>query len=81
MNTKDGSNVVKAVYSRKLDPGATTTEDQWKLINYNKDHANQNGFAAVVVRITEFQIDNDWVKVIRKNHQPEKKYDPHKVLH
>ena len=81
MNTKDGSNVVKAVYSRKLDPGATTKEDQWKLINYNKDLANQNGFAAVVVRITEFQIDNDWVKVIRKNHQPEKKYDPHKVLH
>ena len=81
MNTKDGSNIVKAVYSRKLDPGATTKEDQWKLINYNKDLANQNGFAAVVVRITEFQIDSDWVKVIRKNHQPEKKYDPHKILH
>ena len=81
MNKKDGSNVVKAVYSKKLAPGATTKEDQWKLVNYDKDLANQTGFAAIVVRVTEFQIDNDWVKVIRKNHQPKKKYDPHKVLH
>ena len=81
MNTKDGSNVVKAVYSKRLAPGATTKEDQWKLTNYNKDLANQTGFAAIVVRVTEFQIDNDWVKSIRRNAQPKKKYDPHKVLH
>ena len=80
MNTKDGSNVIKAVYSKRLAPGATTKEDQWKLINYNKDLANQTGFAAIVARITEFHIDNDWDKVIRKNQQPKKKYDPHKVL-
>ena len=80
MNTKDKSNVVKAVYSKKLEPGATTKEGQWKLINFNKDLANQEGFAAIVVRITEFQIDNDWVKVIRKNRQPKTIYDPHKVL-
>lgn len=81
LNTKDKSNVVKAVYSKKLEPGATTKEEHWKLINYNKDLANQEGFAAIVVRITEFQIDNDWVKVIRKNRQPKTVYDPHKVLH
>ena len=81
MNTKDGSNVVKAVYSKRLAPGATTKEDQWKLVNYDKDLANQTGFAAIVVRVTEFQINNDWVKSIRRNAQPKKKYDPHKVLH
>ena len=80
MNTKDGSNVVKAVYSKKLEPGATAKEEHWKMIDYNKDLANQEGFAAIVVRITEFQINNDWVKVIRKNRQTKTVYDPHKVL-
>ena len=79
MNTKDGSNVVKGIYRKTLAPGASTKNDQWKLVDYNKDLANE-GFAAIVVRVTEFQIDNDWVKVIRKNHEPKMKYDPHKVL-
>ena len=80
INTRDKSNVVKAVYNRTLFSGNTTREDQWKLIDFNKDLANQQGFAAIVVRITEFQIDNDWVKVIRQNRQPKTKYDPHHVL-
>ena len=80
MNTKDGSNVVKGVYKKTLEPGASTKDSQWKLLDYNKDLANQEGIAAIVVRITEFQIDNDWVKVIRKNREPKATYDPHKVL-
>ena len=81
MNTRNGSNVVKAVYSRPLNPGATTQEDQWKMIDYDRDLANQKGFAAIVTRITEFQIDNDWVKAIRRNRQPKTVYNPHGVLH
>ena len=81
INTRNGSNVVKAVYSKPLAPGATSQEDQWKMIDYDKDLANQSGFAAIVARITEFQIDNDWVKVIRRNRQPKTVYNPHKVLH
>ena len=81
MNTKDKSNVVKGVYKKALAPGESTKDNQWKLVDYNRNLANQEGFAAIVVRITEFQIDNDWVKTIRKNRQPKKEYDPHKVLH
>ena len=81
MNTRNGSNVVKAVYSRPLNPGATSQEGQWKLIDYNRDMANTQGFAAIVTHITEFQIDNDWVKAIRRNRQPRRVYDPHGILH
>lgn len=81
MNTRNGSNVVKAVYSRPLNPGATSQEGQWKLIDYNRDMANTQGFAAIVTHITEFQIDNDWVKAIRRNRQPRRAYDPHGILH
>ena len=80
MNTKNGSGVVKGVYRKTLGPGEYTRESQWKLVDYNKDLANQDGIAAIKVRVTEFQIDNDWVKTIRKNRQPKAKYDPHRVL-
>ena len=81
INTRNGSNVVKAVYSKPLNPGATTREDQWKLVDFDKGMADTEGFAAIVSRVTEFQIDNDWVKVIRRNRQPKTVYNPHKVLH
>ena len=81
INTKDHSNVVKVVYSRPLAPGKSTSADGWKLINYDRDRVNQEGMAAIKIRIAEFQIDNDWVKVVRKNNrQANIKYDPHKVL-
>ena len=81
INTRNGSNVVKAVYSKPLNPGATTREDQWKLVDFDKGMADTEGFAAIVSRVTEFQIDNAWVKVIRRNRQPKTVYNPHKVLH
>ena len=43
--------------------------------------ANTQGFAAIVTHITEFQIDNDWVKAIRRNRQPRRVYDSHGILH
>ncbi len=82
VNTKNGSNVVKVMYNKTLAPGKTTPDDGWKLIDYDRDYTNANGMAAIRVRIAEFQIDNDWVKLVRKNNRQMKiTYDPHKVLH
>ena len=82
MNTRNGSHIVKAVYSGRMAPGATTVRDSWKLIDYNRDLANTEGFAAIVVRISEFEIDHDWVKLVRKNNGKMRvRYDPHHVLH
>ncbi len=81
INSKNGSNVVKAVYRKPLGPGAVTKQNQWKMIDYAREYVNGHGLAAIVVRIVEFQIDNDWVKTIRKNHQPKTVYNPHRVLH
>ena len=81
INTKNGSNVVRAVYKGGMGPGKTTIRDSWKLVDYNRDLANQEGFAAIVVRIAEFEIDHDWIKVTQKNNrQMRVRYDPHKVL-
>ena len=81
VNTKNGSNVVKVVYNKALKPGKTTPEDEWKPVNYDKAGVNMNGMAAIRVRIAEFQIDHDWVKVVPKGNRRMKiTYDPHKVL-
>lgn len=73
INTKDGSNVLTVVYSKPLDPGKTTKElDGWKVQNWDKEVV----YASMEARIVEFEIDHDWVKLIRKNHQPVKKYRP-----
>ncbi len=81
MNTRNGSNVVKAVYNGQLGPGRTTVGSSWNCIDYNWDLANMEGFAAIVVRISEFEIDHDWVKLVRKNNrQMRVRYDPHHVL-
>lgn len=73
INTKDGSNVLTVVYSKPLDPGKTTKElDGWKVQNRNIEVV----YASMEARIVEFEIDHDWVKLIRKNHQPLKKYRP-----
>ena len=73
VNAKDGTNVLTAVYNKRVDPGATTNEfDGWKIQNRDDSIA----FRTMDVRIVEFEIDHDWVKLIRKNHQPVRKYRP-----
>ena len=73
INTKDGTNVLTAVYSKPLEPGKTTKElDGWKIQDWNKEVV----YASMEARIVEFEIDHDWVKLIRKNRQPVKKYVP-----
>ena len=73
INTKDGTNILTAVYSKPLEPGKTTKElDGWKIQDWNKEVV----YASMEARIVEFEIDHDWVKLIRKNRQPLKKYVP-----
>lgn len=81
VNTRNGSNVVKAVYNRALAPGQSTPESGWTLIDYDRMGVNEHGLAAIRVRITEFQINNDWVKLVRRNNrQAQITYNPHHVL-
>ena len=72
INTKDKSNVVQAVCKVKLSPGKTTPERKWTLIDYD----DTAGFQQMTVRIVKYQIDNDWIMVIRKKDQPTYKYKP-----
>lgn len=82
INTRTGSNVVKAVYYGRMEPGMTTISGDWKLYDFNYDLANTEGYAAIITRIAEFEIDHDWIKVVQKNNrQMRVRYDPHRVLH
>ena len=81
VNKRNGSNTVRVVYNKTLAPGKTTSEDGWKPVDYDRDLVNTEGMAAIRVRIAEFQIDNDWVKTVRKNNRQAKiTYNPHGVL-
>ena len=82
VNKRNGSNIVKAVYNKPLASGRTTPEDGWKLVDYDRDLVIAEGIGAIRVRISEFQIDNDWVKTVRKNNRQARiTYNPHGVLH
>lgn len=72
INTKNGSNICKAVYSKAVDPGKYTPYDQWKLMDFD----DAIGFQQMTVRVVEYTIDRDWVKTIRKNHQQKYVYRP-----
>ena len=78
VNTKTGKNIVTGIYNKNLAPGQTTKVDLWKMQDYDP----QIGFAGMRVRIAQFQIEGDWVKVVRKNNRQTKtKYDPGNVIH
>jgi hypothetical protein len=72
INTKDGSNIFRAVYTKRLNPGKTTQAREWTCKDRNEDEAFQH----MVVRVVEYQIDGDWVKTIRKKLQPKFAYRP-----
>ena len=69
-NSKDGSNTFTVVYRHTLNPGETTQDRYWKYVNFMLPDSPRTAEYQVV--ITQYQIDNDWVKVIRKNHRPKK---------
>ena len=74
INKKNGSNVVRAVYGKRLGSGSTTPEDKWKL----QDYDDEQGFQQMTVRIVEYQINGDWVKTLRKSLRPKYEYKPGK---
>ena len=74
-NSKDFSNVFKVVYKQPLDPDATTKDKYWQTINFLLPDSPT--VAEYVVTITEYQVDKDWIKVIREKHRPQKKCPVH----
>ena len=48
------------------------------MINEPEDYDDEVGFQRMTVRVTEYQIDGDWVKQLRKSLQPTKEYKPGK---
>ncbi len=67
VNTQDGSNEITAVWTGTLNPGETTGKKAWKMNTYK---APDMGTTKGKVILTSFQIEDDWVKTIRKNNQP-----------
>ena len=69
-NSEDGSNTFKVVYKKTLKPGASTKEKDWKYVDFKLPESLK--VSEYVVKITQYQIENDWIKNIRKKHQPTK---------
>ena len=72
INKKNGSNKVTAVYNKTVYPGKTTIEDQWKLQDCNPEVPYQR----MIVRLVEYRIDGDWVKLLRTWLRPSYEYKP-----
>lgn len=74
-NLKDLSKPSRIVYNRPLNPGASTEERYWKVIDFTP---SDNALVAYyVIKVVEYQIDNDWVKTIQPRNQPTKKCPVH----
>ena len=74
-NSKDDSNTYVMTYKKTLEPGESTKEKNWKTVNFKLPESLT--VHEYVVKIVEFEIDHDWIKVIRKNNQPTKKCPVH----
>ncbi len=73
VNTDDGSNTVDIVWSGTLEPGEMTGTKRWKMVNY-KPPASGIGKTHGTVTVCKYQIDNDWIKTIRKRYRKVKEY-------
>ncbi len=74
-NSKDGTNTFQMVYNRLLEPGKNTQDQYWKTVNYAPP--NSMMVSEYQVTITQYQIEKDWVKVIRKIHRKTRKCPVH----
>lgn len=74
-NSKDDSCTFKMVYKKTLEPGASTKQKYWKVVDYRMPDSLT--VSEYEIRVTEFVIDNDWVKLIRQKYQPTKKCPVH----
>ena len=69
-NSKDGSNVFKVMYRKTLYPGDKTKDRDWKTVDFMRP--DSPAVSIYQVTITQYQIDDDWIKVIRKWNRPKK---------
>lgn len=74
INTKDGSNKVHVIWRGTLAPGATTGKNSWKMVNFMTPACGMH-YTRGRLTIISYQIENDWVKNIRKKNQPVKYWD------
>ena len=65
---KNGATTFRMIYQKTLRPGKSSSDSDWKYVDYAP-----GDFSAVsryVVKIVQFQIENDWVKTITRKNQP-----------
>ena len=74
-NSRDPDKPFQMVYKRTLGPGESTKDGGWKTVNFMLPDSLT--VSTYVIKVTEFQIDGDWVKLIRKKFQPTKKCPVH----
>ena len=74
INTKNGSNKVEMIWSGTLTHGKRTGKDGWRMVNYMKPDCGMYNTRGQIT-ITSYQIDNDWIKCIRKKNQPFRYWD------
>ena len=72
---KNGGNTFTMVYKQTLSPGKKTKQSAWKYVDYKLPEATN--VARYDVKVVEYEIDHDWVKMIRKKYQPSKKCPVH----
>ena len=73
VNTKDGSNKVEVVWNGTLYPGESTGKSNWKMVNYR---VPKDGIYSTrgIVTLHSYQIENDWIKIIREHNRQWKEY-------
>lgn len=74
-NRRDPSKPFKLVYTKTLEPGASTRENGWKTVDFMlPDSLTVSDYE---IRVTQFEIEHDWVKVLPRKKQPSKKCPVH----
>ena len=68
INTKNGSGKVEVVWKGSLAPGQKTSKNHWKNINYTTPSCGMD-MTRGQITLVKYQIENDWIKTIRKNHR------------
>lgn len=72
---KNGATTFRMVYQKTLRPGKSSSESDWKYVDYVP--SDSPAVSRFVVKIVQFQIENDWVKTITRKNQPTRKISVH----
>ena len=74
-NSKNPGKPFQLVYNGTLAPGDSTSARGWKTVNFMLPDSPT--VSEYVIKVTEFQIENDWVFVIRNKVRPTRKCPVH----